>query len=109
MKVSVLSDTHLEHCNASQHRHIMQMLTLASRTHPSDVVVLAGDQGCPHATGLQHYHELLTACKRVAPKVVWVSGNHEYLPHPNWPSDPIPFDVTDEVLRRLGHSTGTDF
>lgn len=68
MRIQIVSDLHLE-------RGLLPFDTLIDTGAHADVLVLAGDIGCPRT---DEYWALLRWCRRYYKDIILICGNHEY-------------------------------
>ena len=68
LTIQYVSDVHLEHC-------VQNFSSIIDLVQPADVLVLAGDIGCPKDS---NFKDFLIKCKTHFATVLFVPGNHEY-------------------------------
>jgi predicted phosphodiesterase len=83
LTIQYVSDVHLE-------RHHNKFSSILDTSTPADVLVLAGDIGCPKDP---RFKEFLNECKSHFATVIFVPGNHEY-----YSCYPDSLETTDSLM-----------
>ena len=86
LTIQYVSDVHLEHC-------VHNFSSIIDLAQPADVLVLAGDIGCPKDS---NFKEFLIECKSHFATVLFVPGNHEYLS-----CYPDSLETTDSLMAKI--------